>query len=128
LQGDSPWCCPGVAGFLGRPIPGGQRWIFSKGPAGGQRSSVDAAIKAAFDEAGISGKVLGDPLGSYKRLNDGKLYDVTVYLMEAVRSGEAWLEFRVRQSRWVRVQEAKTLLVMPELQDMLGRTLLAIAG
>lgn len=128
MQGDSLWCCPGLAGFLGHPIPGGHCWIFPTGPAGGQRSSVDAAIKAAFDEAAISGKVLGDPLGSYKRLNEGKLYDVTVYLMEADCSGEVWLESRVRQSRWVRVQEAKTLLVKPELQDLLGRALLAIAG
>lgn len=42
---------------------------------------IESALQAAMDEAGLIGQVTGEPLGCYKRLKEGVLNEVSVYLI-----------------------------------------------
>ena len=103
-----------------------KRWIFPKGTALERTGLIESALKAAMEEAGLIGQVTGETLGCYKRLKEGVLNEVSVFLMEVERTEAAWLDQGLRQRRWVPLDEARRLLVKPELQDMRGRAIMRI--
>ena len=104
-----------------------QRWIFPKITARDQLDGIDAAENAAIIEAGVHGKVTGEPVGTYKLLKNGDLHLVTVYILAVERSEEEWCEADHRLRKWATVEEAKKLIVKQELQYMLKRALMRIA-
>ena len=97
-----------------------KRWIFPKGPVD-RLGLVESAAKHAADEAGVYGRVSEELVGNYKRLKDGRIHMVNVYSMEVDRCEEIWFQARERQRQWATVEQARSLLVKPELEDMLGR-------
>lgn len=103
-----------------------QRWIFPKNTALEQLDGIDAAENAAIIEAGVHGKVTGEPVGTYKLLKSGELHLVTVYVLAVERSEEEWCESDLRLRRWATVEEAKKLIVKQELQYILSRALTRI--
>ena len=81
-----------------------KRWVFPKASLEG-RCSREVAIRAAQEEAGVSGRISEKPVGHYKRLKGSCLYLVEVFPLE------------------VTATQAAQVLVNPELQDMLWRAL-----
>ena len=43
-----------------------KRWIFPKGIVDPGETVEEAALKEAFEEAGLHGRILGDPIGKYE--------------------------------------------------------------
>jgi len=79
-------------------------------------------MNEAYEEAGLSGRLLGDSIGSYVYSKRGDSYSVAVFLMEVLTEEPTWPETRVRVRRWHSIDEALSLLrrhpVRPLLPDI----------
>ena len=88
-----------------------KRWIVPKGwPAKGG-SPQDCAAREALEEAGISGKIEAEPLGSFryrKRRKSGAFIHVKVviFAMEAMEQTPSWPEQYVRECLWCTLPDA----------------------
>ncbi|MHC4994550.1 MAG: NUDIX hydrolase [Planctomycetota bacterium] len=96
-----------------------QRWVFPKGIIEYDETPAEAALREAFEEAGIRGRVIGKPLGVYEAAKWGSDCRITVLLMEVKRADKFWLEDDVRERCWVIYEKAKKLDLRPEHQEML---------
>ncbi len=96
-----------------------RRWIFPKGGVETGETPEQTALKEALEEAGLLGRVRGEPLGEYQYAKRNATCQVTVFLMNVVRWQEWWQEADRRERRWVKPSTAKQLLSRPELADFL---------
>ncbi len=103
-----------------------QRFILPKGWPMPGKSGRKAATIEAKEEAGVLGKTLKQPAGSYsywKRLETNfARVNVTVYLLAVSEELADWSEAATRQRAWLNVEDAATLIDEPELATLL-RTL-----
>lgn len=86
------------------------RWTFPKGSVEADETAREAALKEAHEEAGVRGRLVGDPLGAYPIDKYGRQLWVAVFLMEVQAEDAEWLESDERERRWVGPQEARVLL------------------
>ena len=96
-----------------------QRFIIPKGwPMKGKSEPKVAAIEAR-QEAGVTGKVLQEPVGRYsywKRLADCFVpVEVTVYVVRVTSVAAKWDEQRSRRRAWLGIEDAVMLIDEPEL-------------
>ena len=103
-----------------------RRWAFPKGIIDAGETPEETALKEAFEEAGLHGRILGEPLGRYGYEKWGTTLTVTVMLMEVCRADQSWPEAELRQRRWATPAEALELLSDANLRrlfhDALDRT------
>ena len=104
-----------------------RRWIFPKGAVEGGESLQETALKEASEEAGLYGKIVHPPLGSYVDSKRGAVLDVTALLMEVERSEDVWLE-DARRRCWIDGRGALRLLDKPQLRRMLRRAMWQLAA
>lgn len=102
-----------------------QRFIIPKGwPMKGKSNPKVAAIEAR-QEAGVTGRVLSEPIGSYsywKRLSDCFVpVEVTVYVVNVAEVAAQWDEQPQRQRAWLGVGDAVTLIDEPELAAIIAK-------
>jgi 8-oxo-dGTP pyrophosphatase MutT (NUDIX family) len=83
-----------------------QRWVFPKGYVEDGETATEAALKEAWEEAGLIGKIAGTAVGSYERRKLGSVCRVVCYLMQVEECQRAWSESGVRRRRWVKAEEA----------------------
>ncbi len=96
-----------------------QRWAFPKGIIDPGETREEAALKEAYEEAGLHGKVKGEPLGSYRYSKWGCDLRVVMLLMKVKRSAKVWEESDVRKRVWVRTNKARKLVYRKELKKMI---------
>ena len=96
-----------------------KRWIFPKGIIEHSDTQEEAALKEALEEAGLRGRIFGEPLGSYEDSKWGALLDVTVLLMQVDHCEDDWQEAGMRQRRWVHPSVALQIVSRPALKRML---------
>ncbi|MFE0018081.1 NUDIX hydrolase [Mesorhizobium sp. NPDC059054] len=100
-----------------------QRFIVPKGWPMSGKSGRKAATIEAREEAGVVGKTLKQPAGSYsywKRLETNfARVNVTVYLLTVSEELVNWPEARTRQRAWLKAEDAATLIDEPELATLL---------
>ena len=94
-----------------------QRWIFPKGIIEPGQSCEEAALNEALEEAGLSGQIVGEPLGAYDDAKWGAVLRVTALMMEVTGCEDEWLEADVRERRWVSPEDASELLSKPILRE-----------
>ena len=101
------------------------RWILPKGwPVDGM-DAPDAALKEAWEEAGVkTGELEPEPIGTFdydKRLDDGYESPVQaqVYKVKVVEMTPAFPEADERTLKWVTPAEAANLVNEPGLQAIL---------
>lgn len=100
-----------------------RRFIVPKGwPMKGKSGRKAAAIEAQ-EEAGVLGKALKQPAGTYsywKRMASRFVrVDVVVYLLEVAEEMANWREAANRQRAWLPVADAALLIDEPELSTLL---------
>lgn len=96
----------------------GKRWVFPKGIVEPELSPRESAAKEAFEEAGIEGEVLPEPVGAYTYEKWGGTCAVAVFVMRVEQVAGAWLEsFRKRE--WVTPEEAIRRVREERLQEIL---------
>jgi 8-oxo-dGTP pyrophosphatase MutT (NUDIX family) len=96
------------------------RWGFPKGIIDPGETPVETALKEAHEEAGLHGRIVGPPLGSYQYHKWDRDLTVTVRLMEVECVDDTWDEDQLRERRWVEASQAEQLLVQPELKRLLA--------
>lgn len=78
-----------------------RRWVFPKGYVEDGETEAEAALKEAWEEAGLVGRIAGQSVGSYERRKLGNVCRVACYLMKVEECQRAWRESRRRERRWV---------------------------
>jgi 8-oxo-dGTP pyrophosphatase MutT (NUDIX family) len=100
------------------------RWVIPKGWPMRKLTPAGAAVREAYEEAGLEGTIQpGGPVGSYryaKRLVPGELpIHVAVFLLRVERQLDQWPEQAERETRWFSPEEAASLVAEPELAAIL---------
>jgi 8-oxo-dGTP pyrophosphatase MutT (NUDIX family) len=103
-----------------------RRWIIPKGwPIKGLMPAKSAA-RAAFEEAGVRGKIGAKPLGlvTYqKSLDEAGVQatcEVRVFPLLVKRQSEAWPEFEQRMIQWADPGRALSLIKEPNLKKLVA--------
>jgi len=100
------------------------RWVIPKGWTMPGRTDAEAALREAWEEAGVEGRIARAPIGRYrydKVLRNGKARRVAVqvFLAAVDRLTEDWPEASQRSRQWFAPGEAAGLVAEPELQRLL---------
>jgi 8-oxo-dGTP pyrophosphatase MutT (NUDIX family) len=105
---------------------GTKRFILPKGWPMKRKSGRKTAAIEALEEAGVAGKTLKEPTGSYsywKRLSTSFVrVDVKVYLLAVTEELANWPESNRRQRAWLSPTQAALLIDEPDLAALV-RTL-----
>lgn len=83
------------------------RWVFPKGTIDPGETYLETALKEAYEEAGLRGEVVDEPLGQYDYAKWGASLRVTVVLMRVTEIHDRWLEAGLRQRAWCSAEEAQ---------------------
>lgn len=88
------------------------RWTLPKGTIEAGESAGSAALREAFEEAGVTGQVTARPLGHYLYRKRGRLRlrRVSVHSMLVDREWDEFPEAGVRSRRWIPLEEGLPLL------------------
>ena len=102
------------------------RWIIPKGWPMNGRSAGGAALREAWEEAGVRGQVEERPLGRYsydKKLTRGLSapVEVQVHLVRVDGLDKKFPERAQRQRRWITPSEAADLVDEPGLAKLIRR-------
>lgn len=97
------------------------KWGIPKGFVDPGHTRRQAALTEAREEAGLSGHLVGESLGSYEYKKWGLRLTVAVFLMEVLEEHSAWQEMRIRERRWFSVKDAYALLEDHAVWPLLGR-------
>lgn len=104
-----------------------RRWIIPKGNIGARSTPARAALREAYEEAGIKGRIASSvPLGLYtyfKVLKSGRLRPaaVEVYLLEVVALKPNWPERDERELAWLPIAAAIRSVQEPGIVALLRR-------
>lgn len=95
------------------------RWIFPKGSISAGMTAWDSAAKEAQEEAGVTGRIGIEPIGTYQNSDKRMLVDIDIYPLQVEAQNDTWDEMDQRLRHWVLLAEARRLLA--------DRTLVGIA-
>lgn len=88
---------------------GRKRWIVPKGVVEPELSPAESAQAEAYEEAGVRGGIVGEPLGSYSYKKWGGTCTVEVFALEVSEEFTDWPEGGERTRRWLPLREAAKL-------------------
>ena len=94
-------------------------WIVPKGQLEPDMTEYDSAAKEAEEEAGVTGRVGTEPVGSFEYEKWGGLCVVSVYDMEVRQELSDWPEKGDRDRKWFDVDEAARLLKHADLAALI---------
>ncbi len=101
------------------------RWLIPKGWPMPGRTSPEAAAQEAFEEAGVTGKIEDEPVGTYdyvKRLKDGAApCRVIVFPLAVEQERRSWREQKQRIRRWTDWRAAADAVQEPDLAELIKR-------
>lgn len=97
------------------------RWIIPKGVVERDLTPAESALKEAWEEAGVSGKISGESIGTYQYRKWGGTCTVTVFLLQVSEEKKDWPERKQRHRRWVSLKKAVKLLEEPDLKLIMKR-------
>ncbi|MDC9836760.1 NUDIX hydrolase [Rhizobium binxianense] len=99
------------------------RWGVPKGHIEGRELSSAAALREAFEEAGIIGVVDSTPFGSftYQKGTSTNRYTVAVHLLKVSKVAGTFPEKGVRKTQWFLLKDAVRDAAQPGLRTLLSR-------
>ena len=106
---------------------GSRKWGIPKGQVDPGDTHEETALNEAWEEAGLSGRLIGDVVGTYEYEKWDETYAVAVYLMEVLEQHDEWDEADVRERRWTSFGEAASLLVNHPVRPLLDRAISLLA-
>jgi 8-oxo-dGTP pyrophosphatase MutT (NUDIX family) len=105
----------------------GKRWVIPKGHIAQGYTAAETALCEAWEEAGLLGRLHAEPVGSYLYQKDGRVYHVTVFLMEVMEAAEDWPERARRPRCWLPPTQALARVEHAGLCKLLRKALLTQA-
>ena len=99
---------------------GGKRWTLPKGIVEPGMSPLASAVKESWEEAGVTGPVGEEALGSFHREKWGGRCEVQVFPMAVSDAADSWPEADLRRRQWHSPEKAAV-----ELRPEALRTLVA---
>jgi 8-oxo-dGTP pyrophosphatase MutT (NUDIX family) len=101
-----------------------KRWILPKGWPEAELSAAENAAREAFEEAGVTGKVEAQPVGSYhylkaKKDGGGMPCSVDVFALAVTRQLDDWPEKKARELAWMPVEQAMMQVSEPGVRQIL---------
>jgi 8-oxo-dGTP pyrophosphatase MutT (NUDIX family) len=97
----------------------GKRWVVPKGCLEPGKSAGEMALQEAWEEAGLTGVLFPDPIGSYFYEKAGFTCHVIVFVMYVVQVVEDWPERYMRERTWLSLPEAILRTDEPGLRELL---------
>jgi 8-oxo-dGTP pyrophosphatase MutT (NUDIX family) len=79
----------------------GKRWVIPKGAIEPDQSAGETALQEAWEEAGLTGTLEREPVGSYVYEKYGSVCHVTVFLMRVTNMAQDFPERDSRQRAWL---------------------------
>ncbi len=100
-----------------------ERWIFPKGSVEAGETPAEAALREAFEEAGISGRALdkfSHEVQSVKQLADGPRDLLVTYIpLHFTEQHDEWPERKNRDRHWVTLPDARKIAGGPDIASAL---------
>jgi 8-oxo-dGTP pyrophosphatase MutT (NUDIX family) len=96
----------------------GRRWIIPKGWIEPGQTAGEAALLEAWEEAGLSGALDREPIGSYLYEKEGQRYHVIVFVLRVTSVAQDWPERNLRQRSWVSPTGFFERIDEPDLAEM----------
>jgi len=101
-----------------------KRWIVPKGWPEAELSASENAAREAFEEAGVTGKIEAQPIGTYhylkvKKDGGGVPCSVEVFALEVTKQVDDWPEKDARELAWMPVQHAMMQVSEPGVRQIL---------
>jgi 8-oxo-dGTP pyrophosphatase MutT (NUDIX family) len=87
-----------------------RRWVFPKGFVAPGETAPQAALKEAWEEAGLRGRIVGDSIGTYKRSKGRFKFVVECFTMYVDRQSRRWQESTHRDRTWLPISDAVAAL------------------
>jgi 8-oxo-dGTP pyrophosphatase MutT (NUDIX family) len=92
--------------------------MFPKGIVEQHETHAAAALKEAWEEAGIQGRIVSESLGKYQRRKWGTTTVVSCFLMHVDRQHERWPEAAQRRREWVPLDNVAKRLDQDDLRSV----------
>ena len=110
-----------------------KRWIIPKGWPEAELSPGENAAREAFEEAGVTGKIGAEPVGSYHYLKEkkdggGMPCTVNVFALAVTKQLDDWPEKGARQLLWLPPEQAAAKVSEPALRQLLQNFRKALPG
>lgn len=96
-----------------------RRWVLPKGHIEDGLTPWQAAEREAWEEAGLRGTVISEPLGTYHYIKHDRRHAVTVYRIAVIAEHDLWPERLLRQRQWVTIDEAIRRVKEKGLKELL---------
>jgi 8-oxo-dGTP pyrophosphatase MutT (NUDIX family) len=97
----------------------GKRWVIPKGNLEDGMTSGEIALKEAWEEAGLSGSLQQEPVGSYLYEKADQIYHVTVFLMQVNHVADNWPERGLRVRSWLTIGQAAGRVEEHSLRELI---------
>lgn len=104
------------------------RWTIPKGVVGLRLDARATARIEAHEEAGVSGKLSREPLGSYTYRKWYSKCRVRVYAMQVTAEAPDWPERRMRRRKWFRKRDALEALTRKPLRRLVKKAIASLAA
>jgi 8-oxo-dGTP pyrophosphatase MutT (NUDIX family) len=98
-----------------------RKWGIPKGFIDPGHSREQAALTEAYEEAGLSGEIIGKSIGTYDYKKGSVTLTVAVFLMQVSEEHPTWPEMDFRERRWCSLTEARSLLKNHKVRPLLER-------
>jgi len=97
----------------------GGRWVVPKGHLEPGKTAGQIALQEAWEEAGVTGVLLPEPIGSYLYTKYGNTYHVIVFGMEVTEAADDWPERSLRQRAWLDPADALARVQEKGLRELI---------
>ena len=95
------------------------RWGFPKGTVDALESPASCALREAFEEAGLTGSIIDEPIAEYSYTKRGRICVVSVMLMDVSDTASTWMEASQRERTWATLEDARRRIDKPHLRVLL---------
>src|SRR5262245_66613729 len=97
----------------------GKRWVVPKGCLEPGKTASEIALQEAWEEAGLVGLLVPEPVGSYVYEKDGFVCHVIVFVMHVTEGVDNYPEAGMRQRAWVSITQSLTRIEHAGLREII---------